>query len=148
MNDTYFKTKTYNTPAWRNLVMCQEVGHTVGLAHQDEDFDNGNLGTCMDYTRLPDSNQHPNQHDYDELETIYSHLDGSTTIGQTSDTSTGDNEPGDGPRAWGKEIFRSADGRLSVFEKDLGNDNKKVTHVFWTEERAKEHRGNQDEHEE
>ena len=129
--------------------MCQEVGHTFGLAHQDEDFNNGNLDTCMDYTNNPESNQHPNSHDYEQLATIYSHLtDTSTTIGQTSGTSTGDNEPGDGPRAWGKEIFRSADGRSSIFEKDLGKGQKKLTHVRWTEERAKEHQGKQAAHEE
>src|SRR5215212_1096853 len=65
LNDSYFKTTKYNTPAWRSLVMCQEVGHTFGLGHQDENFSNENLNTCMDYTNLPDSNQHPNQGDYD-----------------------------------------------------------------------------------
>src|SRR5512144_2970387 len=50
VNDTYFNTSTYNTTPWRNLVMCQEVGHTFGLDHQDENFYNANLGTCMDYT--------------------------------------------------------------------------------------------------
>ena len=67
LNDTYFNTSTYNTEAWRNLVSCQEVGHTFGLDHQDENFNNPNLGTCMDYTNDPSSNQHPNQHDYDHL---------------------------------------------------------------------------------
>jgi hypothetical protein len=153
LNDTYFKTKSYNKPAWRSLVMCQEVGHTFGLGHQDENFSNRNLDTCMDYTNNPGSNQHPNQHDYAQLEEIYAHRDSTTTIGQTSDTSTGDKIPGDGPAAWGKERFRSEDGRFSVFEKDLGKDkrgkdNKKITHVFWTEERAKEHRGKHEEHEE
>lgn len=75
VNDSYFSSPIYNTSAWRNLVMCQEVGHTLGLAHQDETFGNLNLGTCMDYTNDPDgtlkdpdqlSNEHPNQHDYDE----------------------------------------------------------------------------------
>jgi hypothetical protein len=150
LNDTYFQSATYNTPAWRSLVMCQEVGHDFGLAHQDENFDNNNLNTCMDYTRLPDSNQHPNAHDYEQLGTIYSHPDSSTTIGQTSASSTGnDNEPGDNRRAWGREIFRAENGRYSVFEKELANGKKKVTHVLWTLERAEQHRGNhQDEHEE
>jgi hypothetical protein len=40
--------------------MCQEVGHTFGLDHQDENFNNTNLGTCMDYTNDPSTNQHPN----------------------------------------------------------------------------------------
>lgn len=30
LNDTYFSTAQYNTPEWRNLVSCQEVGHTFG----------------------------------------------------------------------------------------------------------------------
>src|SRR5215212_6437069 len=81
MNDTYFNTSKYNTSAWRNLVMCQEVGHTLGLDHQDENFSNTNLNTCMDYTNNPSTNQHPNQHDYDQLVTIYSHLDSFTTLG-------------------------------------------------------------------
>src|SRR5262245_39009596 len=73
LNDTYYAQAQYNTPAWRALVTCQEVGHTFGLAHQDENFNNANLGTCMDYTNLPASNQHPNAHDYSLLQTIYSH---------------------------------------------------------------------------
>jgi hypothetical protein len=56
MNDSYFNTATYNTPSWRQFVMCQEVGHTFGLDHQDENFDNLNLGTCMDYTNDPARN--------------------------------------------------------------------------------------------
>src|SRR5512141_1805334 len=83
LNDYYFNTSTYNTPAWRQLVVCQEVGHTFGLDHQDTNFNNTNLGTCMDYTSNPygpPDNEHPNQHDYDELVTIYSHLDSVTTL--------------------------------------------------------------------
>jgi len=74
LNDTYFSKPPYNTPSWREMVMCQEVGHTYGLDHQDENFSNPNLGTCMDYTSNPagpPSNEHPNAHDYEELETIY-----------------------------------------------------------------------------
>ena len=67
--------------------MCQEVGHTLGLDHQDENFDNPNLGTCMDYTSDPGTNQHPNQHDYDELEAIYAHLDTTTTVGSAAPAS-------------------------------------------------------------
>jgi len=149
LNDTYFNTQPYNTDRWRNLVSCQEVGHTLGLDHQDENFDNPNLGTCMDYTRDPSTNQHPNKHDYEELGIIYSHLDTTNTIlsstkkgkGPLGDPNDPGNEPGDGPPAWGKEVFRSADGRESVFEQDHGDGQKKVTHVRWTEERAAKHGG-------
>ena len=79
-NDTYFSTAQYNTPAYRNLVSCQEVGHTSGLAHQDENFTNPTWAPAWT-TNDPSTNQHPNQHDYDELVTIYSHLDSTTTVG-------------------------------------------------------------------
>jgi len=72
LNDTY---ESGAPAAERQGVMCQEVGHTYGLDHQDEDFDNPNLGTCMDYTDDWSTNQHPNQHDYDQLATIYNHTD-------------------------------------------------------------------------
>jgi hypothetical protein len=78
MNDTYFNQAPYNTPEERNHVMCQEVGHTFGLGHQDES--GADLGTCMDYSQSLNS-QHPNQHDYEQLEIIYAHLDGTSSIG-------------------------------------------------------------------
>lgn len=128
VNDSYFNTATYNTPAWRNLVMCQEVGHIFGLDHQDEAFDNTNLGTCMDYTNDPTSNQHPNQHDYDQLEAIYSHLDSTTTVATTAASSSG---PGKSAAGWGKEVEGSRAHGHSTYVRDLGNGNLVVTHVLW-----------------
>jgi hypothetical protein len=122
LNDTYFNTSAYNTTAWRNLVSCQEVGHTLGLDHQDENFDNPNLGTCMDYTSNPGTNQHPNQHDYDELVTIYSHLDSTTTVGSLT-TGFGN------ASGWGQLVRSSA--HSSVYRLDLGNGQSVMTHVIW-----------------
>ena len=64
--------------AYRQLVMCQEIGHDLGLAHQDENFTNSVLNTCMDYTSIdPELNQHPNLHDEEMLQTeIYDHTHG------------------------------------------------------------------------
>lgn len=146
LNDSYFDTSKYNTPAWRNLVMCQEVGHIFGLGHQDENHSNTNLGTCMDYTSNPESNQYPNKHDYEQLEAIYA--------GHSHSTSTSadvpKDKPGNGPKDWGKEVWREKDGRASIFEKKLDEKgNKQVTHVLWTLERAEKLRGQnkpQDEH--
>lgn len=135
LNDTYFATTKYNTPAWRNLVLCQEVGHIFGLDHQDEIFGNTNLGTCMDYTNSPASNQHPNAHDYAMLETVYAHLDTTTTVAQNVATAPAETDSDD-PREWGREVRRSKDGRASVFEQDLGQDNKVLRHVFWAEPRT------------
>ncbi len=137
VNDTYFNTSAYNTTPWRNLVMCQEVGHTLGLDHQDENFGNDNLGTCMDYTSDPSTNQHPDQHDYDELSLIYAHTDSFTTLS----ASTGQvakqlgqliaNQSLDDPSEWGRLVRDN--GKVAVFERDLGFGNKILTHVIWAE---------------
>lgn len=131
MNDTYFSTPTYNTTAWKNLVMCQEVAHAFGLDHQDEDFGNANLGTCMDYTSDPSSNQHPNAHDYEQLELIYAHLDDSTTLSAGVPGSNGQDL--DDPRGWGMIVKKDGKGRPSLYEKDLGKGHRVYTHVFWAE---------------
>ncbi len=140
MNDTYFNTATYNTPAWRKLVMCQEIAHTFGLDHQDEDFYNANLGTCTDYTADPDgppSNEHPNAHDYEQLEIIYAHLDSFTTVGSAIPSGPGKSglasvdatEPGE----WGRVLRNDGRGRSSLYGRDLGGGEKLFTFVFWAE---------------
>ena len=129
MNDTYFNSATYNTPVWRQFVVCQEVGHTFGLDHQDENFSNPNLGTCMDYTNNPSTNQHPNRHDYDELVTIYSHLDSTTTVGNIARGASG--AVLDNPSEWGQLMKVSHGGKTQVFERDFGNGQRVVTFVIW-----------------
>jgi hypothetical protein len=132
MNDTYFKTNKYNTPAWKNFVLCQEIGHTFGLDHQDEIFTNANLGTCMDYTSNPSTNQHPNAHDYEELEIIYSHADASTTIAQSTASLPSTTDLND-PKEWGKEVRRASNGSSSLFARDLANGQKIFTFVVWAD---------------
>jgi hypothetical protein len=139
MNDTYFNTATYNTPAWRRLVMCQEIAHDFGLAHQDEGFGNPNLGSCMDYTSNPagpPSNEHPNQHDYDQLMSIYGgHNDTTTTVAAAS--LAGKMPPAmrdleiSGPGQWGKLIHSSHGGWKETYELDFGGGHKIITHVIW-----------------
>lgn len=76
MNDSYYTPGSfYDTPAWRQSVVCQELGHNIGLSHQDEDFNNASLFSCMDYQNPP--YPAPNAHDYAQLVTIYAHLDGT-----------------------------------------------------------------------
>jgi len=140
VNDTYFNTATYNTPAWRQMVMCQEVGHDFGLDHQDENFSNSNLDTCMDYTSNPETNQHPNAHDYEQLESTYAHLDTTTTVGASTLPKAMPPAMGqinfDTPGQWGRLVSSSANGRLEVYELDFGQGNKVLTHVFWADPEA------------
>ena len=137
INDTYFNTSTYNTPEWRQMVMCQEVGHDFGLDHQDENFNNANLNTCMDYSSSPASNQHPNSHDYDQLQTMYAHLDSTTTVSASALPKAMPPAMGqinfDTPGQWGRLVSSSANGRSQVFELDFGQGNKVLTHVFWAD---------------
>jgi hypothetical protein len=132
MNDTYFNTTQYNTPAWRQFVVCQEVGHVFGLDHQDENFTNANLGTCMDYTNNPGTNQEPNRHDYDQLEEIYAHLDSTTTVGADVPQGNG-NVDLDNPSEWGRLMKSSHGGRTQTFERDFGHGRKVITHVIWAQ---------------
>ncbi len=69
-------------PAVADLVLCQEIGHILGLDH-NRDGDTGGLpdDTCMndrvDLFDLSAVQQHvsPNDHDTDQLNAIYGHTD-------------------------------------------------------------------------
>jgi hypothetical protein len=135
VNDTYFSSGKYNTAAWRQFVMCQEVGHTFGLDHQDENFNNVNLGTCMDYTNDPDgslqgelSNLHPDTHDYEELGIMYSHLDSATTVGATAGGAA---RAVNHPSEWGQLVKVAHGGKTQIFERHFGNGQIVVTFVIW-----------------
>ena len=131
VNDSYFNTSTYNTPAWRQSVMCQEIGHVLGLHHNDEDFAT-TTGTCMDYSNNPSQNQHPDAHDYAMLESIYRHLDGSTTLGaSTPGAGAGSAGFGNSVAEWGRAIRYDGAGRPSLFVRELANDERVFTFVTW-----------------
>ena len=156
LNDTYFGVGSqYNTPSWRALVTCQEIGHTFGLDHQDTNFNNANLGTCMDYTSNPDgppANMSPNQGDYDQLLCIYDpadagrtlkttthsctgtgHLDSFTTVGQVTKMPAAMTMVDYGePNQWGKLVRGSRESGTSTYDLDFGHGNHIVTHVLWT----------------
>lgn len=120
--------------------MCQELAHDFGLGHQDEIHANPNLGSCMDYTNDPDggaggasstdlSNEHPNTHDYDQIETIYSHLGGQTTSSETADAI------GNQRSEWGRAIRFDDRGRPILFRRNLGDNQRVFTWVVWTLEK-------------
>lgn len=163
LNDTYFDNAAYNTPAWRRMVTCQEIAHNFGLDHQDETFDNANLGSCMDYTNDPDgeaggaspndpSNEHPNQHDFDQIGTIYAHKDSTTTISSVFEVML---ESATRPRTmaevladadqWGTPVRFDGKGRPILFAMPTGVSAEgelemNLTHVFWAPEDPFENR--------
>ncbi len=135
LNDTYFSTSTYNNPNEKRHVVCQEVGHTFGLDHQSTD--GSSLNTCMDYFSNTGANAgstastKPNQHDYDELGIIYSHLDSFTTVGAAVATAPGasGNAADDGTPGG------ATPSRGSWYVEDQGGGRYLVTHVYWAEPR-------------
>ena len=118
MNDTYFDSGSYDYTAERH-VMCQEIGHGYGLDHQDETGADKN--TCMDYSNALD-NASPNSHDYVQLETIYSHLDSTSTVSSTAATQ-------------GAVIHRRDKIESSYIVEDLGGGHLLHTFVTWAIER-------------
>lgn len=142
MNDTYFDTATYNNTNEREHVMCQEVAHTFGLGHQSEDGSSQN--SCMDYFSNTGANAgstlstKPNQHDFDMLNSIYAHLDSTTTLASSaaSTASNGVDVDHNDPSSWGQLIRQSANGRSSTYERANKDGSITVTEVFWTVEAA------------
>ena len=129
MNDTYFNSGAYNATA-RQHVMCQEIGHTFGLDHQDES--GADLNTCMDYSDKLD-NPSPNSHDYQQLESIYAHLDSTTTI--AAGLAADDN-------AKPTRVDRIDRLATSEITEEFADGTRRVTQVTWaleTRGRSREH---------
>ena len=132
MNDSYLASSGYGSVA-RQHVLCQEVGHTFGLDHQDESGDD--LDTCMDYDSAL-SNPSPNSHDYSQLGTIYSHFDGFnsyTTVEPVSGGGKGGGKGGGGNKGGngnGNGLNRVSD---DLWVEDLGQGRKRYVFVFWAE---------------
>lgn len=132
MNDTYFQTATYNDPTKRQHVMCQEIGHDWGLGHQDES--GADLDTCMDYSRALD-NPHPNAHDYEQLEIIYEHLDGTTTVASAPATGLAGNAS-----AQPEHVERLDRIATSTIVESFRDGTRRITHVTWALDAPQAHR--------
>jgi hypothetical protein len=58
--------------------------------HSNQRPSDADFHTCMDYADNPDEDKaHPNAHDYEQLASIYSHLDSGTTIGASATAARG-----------------------------------------------------------
>ena len=150
LNDSYYGSgSSYNTPAWRRFVTCQEVGHDFGLGHVNEVFTDPNTGSCMDYTNDPDggaggvsnndpSNEHPNAHDYSLLSSKYGHADSALSAAKLPPAA--DQLDLNNRATWGKLVGYSHGHAVETYELDFGNGNKIITHVTWTLEAAAKRR--------
>ncbi|AOE48852.1 hypothetical protein [Kangiella sediminilitoris] len=94
MNDSYLAT---SSTAYRNHVMCQEIGHVYGLGHTSED--GSSQQTCMDYSN-DNNSQWPNSHDRQLLTEMYSHNDGY----ETADAGGSEEPCRGGPKKCGSQF--------------------------------------------
>lgn len=152
LNDTYFDDPYYDTPDWKLSVTCQELGHNIGLGHQDEDFNNESLESCMDYQDPPWP--YANSHDFEQLDTQYGHLDSynsyATTDGGGDDGGGGNGcnaPPGkgcnksdvgnNGDIGWGASIGRR--GNLETFVRIDPDGTMHITFVTWVPGHGNDH---------
>jgi len=132
VNDTYFNMAVYNNPNEKQHVMCQEVGHDFGLGHTSEDGSSQN--TCMDYFSNTGANAGstlsttPNQHDYDQLASIYAHLDSSSTIAATSAAGP---TMADRQDTLPYQAQRQDSKRFSILTERFSDGSMRLTHYTW-----------------
>ncbi|HAU22665.1 MAG TPA: hypothetical protein DCS24_08760 [Erythrobacter sp.] len=152
VNDFYFDRDQpgsgYNTDVWRQLVMCQEIGHDYGLGHQNEDFNTNTTDSCMEYTSTPTAiDKTPDDHDYEQLRTIYAHSHGSTDDGGGGGGGGGKGggrgrpaelpSVGNTPDSWGRPVQFLPNGMPHIYSRDIGSY-RVITHVTWTIEAARD----------
>lgn len=138
-NDYYFGSSSYqyNNTAEMQHVICQEIGHTFGLDHQDET--GISLNTCMDYYHNTSDSDilstHPNQHDYDQLTKIYKHKDRFTTVGASVPSSAPAgwaNADVQAQENWGAVV--SSNAHEALYVRDFGHGYKIFTWVILVQE--------------
>ena len=153
MNDSYFNMAYYSGDDWKQSVTCQELGHDIGLGHQDEDFDNESLFSCMDYQDPP--YEYPNRHDYDQLGIMYGHTDSYNSY--SNDGGDGGDGGGNGCNAppgkgcnkgesnsgqsigWGRSVYKR--GNAEVFMRIDPDGTRHLTHVTWAIGHENDHGG-------
>lgn len=151
LNDSYFSSSPYNGGDWMQSVTCQELGHNFGLGHQDEDFYNDPLFSCMDYQESPYA--YPDDHDYEMLAAIYAHTDTYSTVADTGGTDgesggtcnappgKGCNKSGlpgnEGDIGWGMSLGRR--GHSESFIRIEPDGTRHITYVLWVEDEGEDH---------
>jgi hypothetical protein len=127
LNDSFFDSGSkYNDDAARRHTMCHELGHSMGLEGHE------NNRSCMnDSEDAIFNNMTPISSDFRELDQIYSHKDGETTVSSASVTSEGVVAPTSLPPIPSKD----AAGETVTVQK-LDDGRTVVTFITWAQDQA------------
>jgi len=128
MNESYLRSAP---AAEKQYVICHEIGHGFGLPHRDENPQNADLGTCLDYSRRPQNNQHPDETDYDNLARLYAEF-------PNEDDVVEDKKNDKGKRRRIAQKDHPIHGRLmqttqrgAIYERENGDEEKIITSILW-----------------
>jgi len=126
VNDSYYSKPPYNNDQERQSVLCEELGHTIGVDHA---YDNSG-GCVIGYAASPPPLV-PSTHDYEMIEGHYAHVnDGATTVGATTAVAAREETEMDS-RNWGAVLEDDEHGRPSVYGKDLAPGQRVTTFVVY-----------------
>jgi hypothetical protein len=129
VNDSYYSKPPYNNDQERQSVLCEELGHTIGVDHA---YDNSG-GCVIGYAASPPPLV-PSTHDYQMIESHYAitdqHKDSATTVGTTTAVAAREETEID-PREWGAILEHDEHGRPSVYGKDLAPGLRVTTFVVY-----------------
>ncbi len=115
INDGYFQTGDLALPTGKQSVMCQEVGHILGLNHIQSQ-------TCMNNSAAGSAFVSPYPHDNEQLARSYGHKD-SKKVASASAFSADELAPPN-------PTFDALGGATRLVE-NLGGNRYRVTHVIW-----------------
>jgi len=130
MNESYLKEASREE---RQYVMCHEIGHGFGLPHRDENTNNPDLGTCLDYTRNPGNNMSPDETDFSNLIDLYGEF--STRRARRISSTNNSNDVShfnkiNTSRDYKEGLLLYQSEKKEIYELNLGGNIKVVTTVL------------------
>jgi hypothetical protein len=130
VNDFYYANPPYNTADEMRSVLCEELGHTIGLDHPEP----GTTGGCVMGYADDKPIVSPSAHDYQMIESHYAitdqHKDKTTTVGTTTAVAARDETEIDASK-WGRVLKLDDRGRPSVYGKEVAPGQMVTTFVVY-----------------